>query len=85
MCALSNSISRDKELRFLTVNNFFLFFFRCKIICLCVGYVKDFAVQIFLGARRCWVPLELQLQMAVSCSLWVLGSKLGSSERAFNR
>lgn len=72
MCALSNSISRDKELRFLTVNNFFLFFFRCKIICLCVGYVKDFAVQIFLGARRCWVPLELQLQID-GCELLSVG------------
>lgn len=41
------------------------------------------AVQVLLGPRRgCWVPLELEIQAAVSCLVSVLGTELRTSGRA---
>lgn len=33
------------------------------------------------GQKKMSVPLELELQQAVSCPSWVFGTKLGSSAR----
>jgi hypothetical protein len=40
------------------------------------------ACRFFTGQKRALVPLELNLQAVVSCPLWVLGTELGSPERA---
>lgn len=42
------------------------------------GYVNAGAPR---GQKRMSVPLELELQQAVSCPTWVFGTKLGSSAR----
>lgn len=54
--------------------------FLCNIMCLCVVHVGEFA-DVPRG-QSCWVPLELQLQVVVSCSRGCWGSMCGSSERA---
>jgi hypothetical protein len=34
------------------------------------------------GGQRQHISLELELQMVVNCSMWLLGTELGSSARA---
>lgn len=36
------------------------------------------------GQKNVLDPLELELQATVSCSMWLLGTELGSSQRAVN-
>lgn len=36
------------------------------------------------GGQRHQIPLELDLQVVMTCPLWVLGPTLGSSERMIN-
>ena len=53
---------------------FFVFHYVCVSICVC-GYM---CVWVYGGQRRMADPLELELQAAVSCLMWVLGIELGS-------
>jgi hypothetical protein len=53
-------------------------------MCMCLfveGYVHMSTTSAHRG-QRCWVPLEPELQVAVNCLMWVLGTELRSSARA---
>lgn len=43
------------------------------------GYAQKHTCDDALRGRRVWDPLELELQVLVSCQTWVLGIKLRSS------
>lgn len=62
-----------------------MLFFLKKNICLCVymcmcGFVYIHA-GVPRGQTRAQDPLELESEEAVSCLMWVLGTKLGFSAR----
>lgn len=51
-------------------------------ICVCLMCTKY--VRVTLESRRMLNPLELELQVDVSCLMWVLGIEPGCSARAVN-
>lgn len=56
----------------------------CVHVCVLVHtleqvFVCDTCVQMAVEAKKgCWIPLVLDLEVVVSCLMWVLGAELGS-------
>jgi hypothetical protein len=50
------------------------FIFMCMGLYLCASYVHMYAVTIGIQ-KSAWNPLQLELQMVVSCLIWVLETK----------